>query len=76
MDEADLSLGEDRFSYGYGGTGKVATNKVFKEYGESYGPGDFIGCFVVNELVVQFLRNFKAKLFLGSRELAQDRVFF
>ena len=48
VDGADLGLGEDRHSYGYGGTGKVATNRQFKEYGEPYGPGDFIGCFVVS----------------------------
>ena len=47
VDGADLSLGEDKHSYGYGGTGKVATNKQFKSYGEAYGPDDFIGCFLV-----------------------------
>ena len=46
--ESDLSLGEDKLSYGYGGTGKVATNRQFKTYGEAYGPGDFIGCFLVS----------------------------
>ena len=45
-----MSLGEDRNSFGYGGTGKVATNKKFKEYGESYGPGDHIACFVVSHI--------------------------
>ncbi len=48
VEGSDLGLGEDRYSYGYGGTGKVATNKKFKVYGEPYGPGDFIACFVVS----------------------------
>ena len=48
MDDPDVSLGEDRNSFGYGGSGKVATGKRYKEYGESYGPGDFIACFVVS----------------------------
>lgn len=50
MDEADLGLGEDRNSFGYGGTGKVATNKKFKAYGEPYGPGDVVACFIVSHV--------------------------
>ncbi len=46
--DSDLSLGEDKLSYGFGGTGKAATNRQFKDYGEDYGPGDFISCFVVS----------------------------
>ena len=48
VEEAGLGLGEVPFSYGYGGTGKAVVNNRYNEYGESYGPGDVIGCFVVS----------------------------
>ena len=47
--DSDLSLGEDKLSYGFGGTGRAATNKKFKLYGEAYGPGDYISCFIVSQ---------------------------
>ena len=50
--DSDLSLGEDKLSYGYGGTGRKSTNKQFQLYGESYGPGDLISCFMVSALVL------------------------
>ncbi len=51
MDDANISLGEAKHSYGYGGTGKVATNRHYKEYGEPYGPGDYIGCYLVSRYI-------------------------
>lgn len=42
-----MNLGEASQSYGFGGTSKAITNAVFVDYGESFGPGDVIGCFVV-----------------------------
>lgn len=42
-----MNLGEASQSYGFGGTSKAITNSVFVDYGESFGPGDVIGCFVV-----------------------------
>ena len=47
-DEGELSLGEVPHSFGYGGTGKSSTNSKFETYGEPYGPGDVIGCFLVS----------------------------
>lgn len=43
-----MNLGEASQSYGFGGTSKAITNSVFVDYGESFGPGDVIGCFVVS----------------------------
>ena len=43
-----MNLGEASQSYGFGGTSKAVTNSVFVDYGESFGPGDVIGCFVVS----------------------------
>ena len=48
IDEAGLGLGEAEFSYGYGSTGMSVVNNHYNEYGETYGPGDIIGCFVVS----------------------------
>ncbi|GAX80589.1 hypothetical protein CEUSTIGMA_g8026.t1 [Chlamydomonas eustigma] len=39
-------LGEVEHSWGFGGTGRVATGNTFKAYGESFGPGDVIVCLV------------------------------
>ena len=50
VDEAGLGLGEALLSYGYGSTGKVVVNNRYNEYGETYGPGDTIGCYVVRFL--------------------------
>ena len=47
VDDAGLDLGEVPHSYGYGGTGKVMENNNYQTYGESFGLGDVIGCFVV-----------------------------
>lgn len=43
-------LGEDSQSFGYGSTGKKVFNNKFEQYGESYGPGDVIGCFLVRHV--------------------------
>ena len=48
VDQADLGLGEVDNSYGYGGTGKTSSGNKFFSYGEPYGPGDIIGCFLVS----------------------------
>ena len=48
VDQADLGLGEVDNSYGYGGTGKTSSGNKFFSYGEPYGPGDTIGCFLVS----------------------------
>ena len=48
VDDAGIGLGEAHNSYGYGGTGKAVVNNQYNEYGETYGPGDVIGCFVVS----------------------------
>lgn len=37
------SLGEEPYSYGYGGTGRFSQNCKFGNYGEKFGQGDVIG---------------------------------
>ncbi|XP_068210926.1 heterogeneous nuclear ribonucleoprotein U-like protein 1 isoform X1 [Palaemon carinicauda] len=46
IDDAGLTLGEEPFSYGYGGTAKASTDLKFKDYGRPFGKGDVIGCFL------------------------------
>eukprot|EP00731_Ephydatia_muelleri_P022197 Em0014g788a len=60
VDDAGLDLGEVPHSYGYGGTGKVMENNNYQTYGESFGLGDVIGCFVDLESspgVISFSKN-------------------
>jgi ATP-dependent RNA helicase DDX1 len=45
-DKSNLDLGTDRFSYGFGGTGKKSNNKAFEDYGEAFGIHDCIGCLI------------------------------
>lgn len=41
---ASLDLGTDRFSFGFGGTGKKSHNRQFDDYGEAFGKNDVITC--------------------------------
>ncbi|KAL3877155.1 hypothetical protein ACJMK2_034903 [Sinanodonta woodiana] len=43
IDLSSFQLGEEPYSYGYGGTGKFSTNNKFTNYGERFGVGDVIG---------------------------------
>ncbi|XP_048837379.1 heterogeneous nuclear ribonucleoprotein U-like protein 1 [Brienomyrus brachyistius] len=46
LDSCSTQLGEEAFSYGYGGTGKKSSNCKFEDYGEKFGENDVIGCFI------------------------------
>lgn len=43
-----LVLGEEPFSFGYGGTGKKSENCKFADFGERFGENDVIGCYIVS----------------------------
>ena len=45
---ATMQLGEEPFSWGYGGTGMKSLNCKFAKYGQQFGVGDVIGCFLVS----------------------------
>ena len=36
----------DKFSFGFGGTGKKSFDKQFDTYGEAFGLNDVIGCYL------------------------------
>uniref|UniRef100_A0AAY4DBL7 Uncharacterized protein n=1 Tax=Denticeps clupeoides TaxID=299321 RepID=A0AAY4DBL7_9TELE len=46
LDSCNTQLGEEPFSYGYGGTGKKSTDCKFDDYGEKFGENDVIGCYI------------------------------
>ncbi|XP_077337265.1 heterogeneous nuclear ribonucleoprotein U-like protein 1 isoform X2 [Lithobates pipiens] len=46
LDSCSTQLGEEPFSYGYGGTAKKSLNSKFENYGETFGENDVIGCFI------------------------------
>lgn len=45
-EKAKLELGIDKFSFGFGGTGKKSWGKQFDSYGEAFGMNDVIGSFL------------------------------
>lgn len=55
---ANLDLGTDRFSFGFGGTGKKSHNRQFDDYGEAFGKNDIITCLLdLERSEVSFLKN-------------------
>ncbi|CAK8676977.1 unnamed protein product [Clavelina lepadiformis] len=48
-DSASLQLGEDKNSFGFGGTGKKSVNRKFLNYGRRFEKGDVIGCYLAME---------------------------
>lgn len=41
-----MQLGEEKLSYGYGGTGKISTGNNFRDYGPRFGNNDVLGCYL------------------------------
>ncbi|CAG5116918.1 unnamed protein product [Candidula unifasciata] len=57
---SSFALGEDVWSFGYGGWGKFSTDGKFSEYGENFGQGDVIGAMLDLEskpAKVAFMKN-------------------
>ncbi|XP_047125522.1 uncharacterized protein LOC100202074 [Hydra vulgaris] len=46
IDGSDYQLGEDKFSWGYGGTAKSSNECKFRDYGKRFGVGDTVTCYV------------------------------
>jgi heterogeneous nuclear ribonucleoprotein U-like protein 1 len=43
---ASIQLGEEKLSYGYGGTGKASTDCKFTDYGQTFAEGDVVTSYV------------------------------
>lgn len=55
---ATLELGIDDSGFGYGGTAKKSNSRRFDPYGEKYGDGDVLGCYVdLEQKEISFSRN-------------------
>jgi len=60
VESTSLQLGEEKLSYGYGGTGKASTECSFKDYGEKFAEGDVISAYVDFEsepVIISFSKN-------------------
>ncbi|CAH1261466.1 HNRNPU [Branchiostoma lanceolatum] len=60
IDFSSIQLGEEPFSYGYGGTAKSSTACKFNDYGEKFGAGDVMGCYVdftTDQPTISFTKN-------------------
>ncbi|XP_014661374.1 PREDICTED: heterogeneous nuclear ribonucleoprotein U-like protein 1 isoform X2 [Priapulus caudatus] len=59
-DAASMQLGEEAFSYGYGGTGKASVDCKFKDYGQRFEAGDVITTcvnFDVSPISISYAKN-------------------
>lgn len=56
--KANLDLGTDKHSFGYGGTGKKSFGRDFTNYGEPFGINETIGCWIdLNRMELGFTKN-------------------
>lgn len=63
LDSCSTQLGEEPFSYGYGGTGKKSSSCKFEDYGQKFGENDVVGCYIdfdsSHEVEISFSKNGK-----------------
>ncbi|XP_035636867.1 heterogeneous nuclear ribonucleoprotein U-like protein 1 isoform X2 [Oncorhynchus keta] len=82
LDTCNTQLGEEPFSYGYGGTGKKSSKCKFEDYGEKFGENDVLGCYIDfdsgEEVEMAFSKNGKwlDVAFHVSREELAERPLF
>ncbi|XP_056139002.1 heterogeneous nuclear ribonucleoprotein U-like protein 1 [Lampris incognitus] len=82
LNTCSTQLGEEPFSYGYGGTGKKSCDCKFADYGEKFGENDVIGCYIDfdsgNEVEMAFSKNgvWLDVGFRVSREALAGRALF
>uniref|UniRef100_A0A8C5EKX5 Uncharacterized protein n=1 Tax=Gouania willdenowi TaxID=441366 RepID=A0A8C5EKX5_GOUWI len=82
INNSSTQLGEEPFSFGFGGTGKKSVDCKFADYGEKFGENDVIGCYIDfdsgEEVEIGFSKN---GVFLGvafrttKKELAGRALF-
>lgn len=59
-EKAAHDIGTDKFSFGFGGTGKKSNSKNFDDYGEAFGLNDVIGCLLdLNKGEISYTKNGK-----------------
>ncbi|KAK7883044.1 hypothetical protein WMY93_029218 [Mugilogobius chulae] len=61
LNHCSTQLGEEPFSFGYGGTGKKSSDCKFADFGEKFGENDVIGCCIDfesgNEVEMSYSKN-------------------
>ncbi|XP_032230526.1 heterogeneous nuclear ribonucleoprotein U-like protein 1 isoform X2 [Nematostella vectensis] len=65
VDSANLQVGEDALSYGYGGTAKCSVSNKFFDYGERYSSNDIITCYIDLDASPKCIFFAKNGLYLG-----------
>eukprot|EP00063_Salmo_salar_P076922 XP_014051757.1 PREDICTED: heterogeneous nuclear ribonucleoprotein U-like protein 1 isoform X3 [Salmo salar] len=82
LDTCNTQLGEEPFSYGYGGTGKKSSKCKFEDYGEKFGENDVLGCYIDfdsgEEVEMAFSKNGKwldVAFRVSQEELAERPLF-
>ncbi|GAB5031371.1 atp-dependent rna helicase ddx1 [Nannochloropsis oceanica] len=76
---ANYILGTDKYGLGFGGTGMKSQGGKFDPYGESFGQGDVIGCFLdLEKGVLGFSKNGKylGDAFVLEGELKGQEAWF
>uniref|UniRef100_A0A8C3USM5 Heterogeneous nuclear ribonucleoprotein U like 1 n=1 Tax=Catharus ustulatus TaxID=91951 RepID=A0A8C3USM5_CATUS len=82
LDCCSTQLGEEPFSYGYGGTGRKSTEGKFQSYGETFGESDVIACLADFEagdsVELSFLKNgrWQGPAFRVPRSALRGRALF
>ncbi|KAF2075229.1 hypothetical protein CYY_003447 [Polysphondylium violaceum] len=58
LKKSTRNIGTDKFSWGYGGTGKKSTESKFVDYGKPFGTNDVIGCYIdFDQEIMGFTKN-------------------
>uniref|UniRef100_A0A672IX10 Heterogeneous nuclear ribonucleoprotein U like 1 n=1 Tax=Salarias fasciatus TaxID=181472 RepID=A0A672IX10_SALFA len=82
LNNCSTQLGEEPFSYGFGGTGKKSADCKFADYGERFGENDVIGCYIDfdsgNEVEIGYSKNgvFLGVAFRTTKEELAGRALF
>ncbi|XP_066438104.1 heterogeneous nuclear ribonucleoprotein U-like protein 1 isoform X2 [Eleutherodactylus coqui] len=82
LDSCGTQLGEEMFSYGFGGTAKKSTNSKFDDYGDTFAENDVVGCFIDFEargdIEISFSKNgrYLGTAFRVSRGSVGNQAFF
>ncbi|XP_030007346.1 heterogeneous nuclear ribonucleoprotein U-like protein 1 [Sphaeramia orbicularis] len=82
LNHCSTQLGEEAFSFGYGGTGKKSCDCKFGDYGERFGENDVIGCYIdfdsSDEVEMGFTKNgvWLGVAFRTTKEALAGRALF
>uniref|UniRef100_A0A8C6SEQ4 Heterogeneous nuclear ribonucleoprotein U like 1 n=1 Tax=Neogobius melanostomus TaxID=47308 RepID=A0A8C6SEQ4_9GOBI len=82
LNHSSTQLGEEPFSFGYGGTGKKSSDCKFADFGERFGENDVIGCYIDfesgDEVEMAYSKNGVSLgvAFRTTKEALADRALF